>query len=434
MNEGESFSQEWGLYCEKEPKVSLISSVYFIGSLFGLLTSTAIFDQFGRKKGSLGGAVISLICVGISAIAPNYEALLLLRIVNGFSQIINYTGTYCWVLEMTPKSSRNLVSSTLRLNWSVSYFSLIGISYFLPYWRHTYAALAVINAICVIPLAVLPESPRFQLVRGMGEEAKKTLETLSRVTGNPLSFNRINLIYEVRVQNFLAQMKDFKEYNVMLKETLIAMYSWFGIAILSYCYSFGWNNIGYDMYTSYTLAATAQAIVFVASVPICNILGRKNTVIFFLLGTILCNLVSMINLYFSEEWSLALIASVVGSMNAHGVFAMMYLFVIERAPTSHCGMILSLGSGSARLGSFVAPQINLLYGVTSRRVPLGIYVGLALLSLAGIWTLPDTTGKCIPATPKEVRGFARGQESAKIDVIDEDTVFKNLETSDNEKL
>ena len=106
---------------------------------------------------------------------------------------------------------------------------------------------------------------------------------------------------------------------------------------------------------------------------------------------------------------------------------MMYLFIIERAPTSHSGMIFSLGSGSARLGSFLSPQVNLLYGVTDRRVPLGLYAGLAFLSLLGICAMPDTTGKNIPETPADIertkRGDATGNDKAEIN----GTVIENPE-------
>ena len=425
-----TFAQQWGLFCENEAKLTLISSIYFIGSFLGMLTSTGIFDRFGRKRGALFGAVISFVSVGLSTIAPNYEVLLLLRLLAGYSQIVSYTGTYCWIMELTPKSYRNLVSGTVRLNFSVSYFTLIGIAYWLDNWRYMYAACTVINAICILPLIVLPESPRFHLIRGMEKEAKSTLQSFSRITeskSGQFDLSKINLVYEIRVQNFFQQVKDFKDYPIMLKETLIAMYSWFMLACVSYGYSFGWSKIGHNIYTSCTFDAIGQSIVFVSAVPICTVLGRKNTILFFLLGSMTCNLIAMINYRISEQWTVELIASMVGAMSTNGAFLMMYLFIIERAPTSHSGMIFSLGSGSARLGSFLSPQVNLLYGVTNRRVPLGLYAGLAFLSLLGICAMPDTTGKNIPETPADIertkRGDATGNDKAEIN----GTVIENPE-------
>ena len=394
-----TFSVQWGLYCSKEAINTQISSVYFIGSLVGMLSLTAIYDQIGRKRGAWIGAVISMCSIGVSAVAPNYKVMILSRIITGFGQIIQSIGYFFWVLEFSPKSLRNFSTEMLLLSWSGSYFLLIALSYISHDWQYIYIGIAAINAISLLPLIILPDSPRFHLIRGMDKEAKKTLELLSRIAGNYISMDNITLIPTARPQNFFGQIKDFKIYPTMLKETLITMFTWFLISAVAHSYHFSWSKIGSNIYASYALAAMGETIILLSTVPICKLLGRKKTAIFYLTCTIVCNLVAMINVKIYKEWTLEFVASVVGSMSINGVYNMMYLMTIERAPSSHCGMILSLASAMARAGCFLGPQVNLLYGITTRRVPLGMYAGMALVSIFGILMLPNTTGMSIPETP-----------------------------------
>lgn len=424
-----TYSTDWGFYCGQETKSSLVSSVYYIGCVAGMLSSTAIFDQVGRKRGALIGGVITAVSVVVTVFAPNFEVLLIFRIITGFGQIIHYIGSYCWVLELTPKSFRNLVSATWRLNWTASHFLLIGLSYLLLNWRHIFIAVAVISIVALVPLLVLPESPRFQLIRGMEKEAKKTLQSLSSISGNRISLDKINLIYEVRVQNYMEQVKDYMIYPTLRRDTILVVFSWFMIAIVTCGYVYTWAKIGDDIYTSYSIAVLGEAIAFIGSVPICNLFGRKRTMLFFIAGTIASNFVAMIDLKLSDSWSLEHIASVVGFMFTSSAFMLMYLIIIERFPTSHSGMVFSLANVGARSGCFLGPQVNLLYGVTSRRVPQALYAGVGALAFVGMAFIPDTTGKPIPQIPGDMEvngcGKVRDGEKGMEETNNTDMVYKN---------
>ena len=398
-----TYSIEWGLYCGNEVKNTMITSVFLIGALIGMLASTAIYDRIGRKNGAIIGALIATVSVLMSALAPDYEVMLISRIAAGFGVVIQFMGFLCWVLEFCPESLRNLAVLFIMLGWAFSYFILIAISYFVHEWRHIYFSLAGMSAITLVPLVTLPESPRFHLVQGKDKEAKKTLELLAQVAGSKISIENIDLVYTIKTHTIIEQIKDFKAYPIMLKETLVTMFTWFLTSLVMYGYHFGWGKLSNNIYIAYAAAASSEVILPLATVPIVDYLGRKYAVVFFLISTITCNLVAMVNYQFKENWSVELLASLVGSMAITGAYNVMFLLTVERAPTSHCGMILSLGNGMARAGAIFSPHINLLYGITSRRVPLAIYAGIALLSLIGISVLSDTTGQAIPETPAQMR-------------------------------
>ena len=406
-----TFTTDWNIYCKNEAKLSLISSIYFFGALFGLLCSTAIFDRIGRKRGALLGCVIVTMGTAASAAAPNYQTLLILRVLSGFGLLINYTGSYCWIIEFAPTHLRNLVSGCYNLGWTCSYVMMVVLGYLIDKWEHLYLA---VSGLCVFSLAMffitpLPESPRFHLVRGRYEEAKKTLEYLSKISGHPISFGTVHLVYDKRVQNYFKQVKDFMKYPSMLKRSLLCMVGWFLAALITYAYTFGWSKIGSDLYTSYMFAALGGGLGYILSILVCRVLGRKRATLFFFGSVAVVNVIAMLDVDLSDTWTLEHVASLLGNVGILGAFAMLYLYTGELAPTSHRGMVMCLSSSCARVGSFIGPYVSLLYGVTDRKIPLALFAGLSVCAFVAVLFLPDTTGVGIPETPKDIEIVSEGK-------------------------
>ena len=176
-----TFTTDWNIYCKDEVKLSAISSVFFAGALAGLLCSTAVFDRLGRKRGAIFGGLLATLAITACSVVPNYETLLALRIISGFGLFINYTGTFCWIIEFAPSHFRNLANGLFGIAWIVSDLMMILLGYLIDEWQHLYMAL---SGVCLFSLAMffitpLPESPRFHLVRGEESKAKRTLLSLS---------------------------------------------------------------------------------------------------------------------------------------------------------------------------------------------------------------------------------------------------------------
>ena len=416
-----SFSTDWGFYCKTESKLSLMSSVLFLGTFVGLLCSSGLFEKIGRKRGALVGSVLCLVCVAASSVAPNYTVLFVLRILYGFGLSITNMGSYCWIAELVPNSLRNPVGCLFTLSgWTTGYLALIGISYYVHKWQYVYALVACMDAVAIIPffLPFLPESPKYALMKGKIGEVKKTLRLLARLCNKKISFEYTDFLYEKRErdQSYWEQIKDFKTHPIMLKETLLGMSVWFMVALVSYSYQFGWSKIGKDLYSIYCFASLGEAIAFIVYWPCCKWLGRRKGTMFFFLLIIAMNALAMLNIKFTEMWSLEHIASMIGSIGAGAAFTMIYLYTGELAPTTHRGMIFCLSSCCARIGSFIGPNVNLLYGVTDRRVPLALFAGLSFLACVAVFFLPDTTDRSVPETPFDVEELSRKKGKIEEDV------------------
>ena len=412
----QTFSTDWNIYCKDEAKLSLVSSFVFLGMFLGVLSSTAVFDRIGRKRGAMIGSFVNFAAVALSSAAPNYQLLLVLRIIYGFGLVMTYTGAYCWAVELVPQRLRNITSNIFALfAIKIGDLCLIGSSYFLNKWQYVYLTVAGINALALLLLFLcpIPGSPRFSLIKGRKEEAMETLKVLAEMSNNKIALDKIDLVFEKRDQSYLEQIKDFRSHPHMRRETLLGMSVWFTVALITISYQFGWSKIGagLELHSIYLIAAMGNSISYIVAVPLCRLLGRKKSLLFSLAWVIIMNGVASLDVKFSADWALEHVASIMGSMGASTAFVLAYLLSGELAPTSHRGMILCLSSSCARVGSFIGPYVNLLYGVADRRVPLALFAGLSLMACGVVWVLPDTTGRGVPETPGDVEILAKKERS-----------------------
>ena len=412
-SERTSFSMDWGLYCDSEAKFSTISSFFFIGATLGLLVSTAIFDRFGRRNGAIVGNLIGATATLIGTWAPSFEVMLVVRIFQGVGMFIQLTGIYCWALELTPAHLRSFANGFIMDIWTFGYMIVTLLGYLIPTWNYIFLAVAIINYVLTIPQLIYPISPRFALVRGREDEAKKTLESFSRLCNNEISMDTVRLTYKERAQNYWEQIKDFKTYPTFRKETLLGIVCWFIVAVLFYGFSFGWVRISSDLYTGHLAAAISKLVGYTSAIPGCNLLGRKKCMLTVLAIGLFSNLLAMPDVKISEDWTLEYVASLIGNLTCSAAFGVIYLYSGELAPTSHRGMVMSLSSASARVGSFTGTYVGLLYSVADRRVPLTVFAGLTCVFMASIFFMSDPTGRRIPETPIDVEILSGNKDFVK---------------------
>ena len=421
-----SFSVDWGIYCESEAKFSTISSFFFIGATIGLLVSTAVFDRFGRRNGAIVGNLVGATAALVGTWVPSYEVMLVVRIFQGIGMFIQLTGVYCWSLELTPSHLRSFTNGFIFSVWSVGYMVITLFGFLIPTWNYIFLAVAVLNFTLTIPLLIYPISPRFALVRGREEEAKRTLESYSRLCNNETSMDSVNLVYKKRVQNYFQQLKDFKTYPTLRKETILGVTCWFIVAVLFYGFSFGWVHISTDLYRGHLYAAIGKFVGFALAIPACNWFGRKKAILIILTIGLLSNFLAMPDVQISHDWTLEYVACLIGNLSCSTAFGVIYLYSGELAPTTHRGMVMSLSSASARVGSFTGTYAGLLYAIADRRVPLAVFAGLTCIFMGAVFFLSDPTGRRIPETPRDVEVLSGNDGFLKLhdDVEKEETTGK----------
>ena len=102
-------------------------------------------------------------------------------------------------------------------------------------------------AATAVVFSIYPESPRFQLFKGREKKARATFEKISRIFKTDEISEATELVYEDYDKGYLEQIKDFKNYPLMLKHTVLLMLTWLSIAFVTYGLNFSWDKLGTEI-------------------------------------------------------------------------------------------------------------------------------------------------------------------------------------------
>jgi MFS family permease len=406
-----SFAVDFGIYCDTESQKSNINSFYFLGALAGLLGSSSLYDLFGRKKVTLAGGLCAVSATVGMAFARNLQTILGLRVLQGFGVLIAMTGRFVWSMEFTPLRLRNMANTLLAITWPGGAGLLILVSYLVSDWRFVSGILSAVCFLCYLQLLFCPESPRFFAYHNREEEALEILNKMAKFYKNPpLPKNSLKSESNqgIKGEGFLKQIKAFYFYPAMLRRTLFLMVSWFIVSLFYYGLSFGWHKMSKNIFASQGFGSVSEVVACTVAFTLISTVGTKKTQMTAFLGIGVCFGIAMADVTLSSTWKLQQVACLIAIVFIGTEFINVYLYTAELSPTSHRGMIMSLCSGAARIGSFIGPYLSHLYDVLDRRIVLAIFGGVGLLTSVATWfLLENSTGLNIPEIPSDLPGRKR---------------------------
>ncbi|EER07554.1 hexose transporter, putative [Perkinsus marinus ATCC 50983] len=186
------------LYVFESPMTaSFFSAALTLGALIASLTGGPISERTGRRLALLIAGPLNVISFLIIALCKNVAALIIARLIGGWSMGICSFVCSVYISEVSPTSLRGFLGSCTQL--------LIGLGILLVYifgavcrtdgessdplaTSQTFCRWRLVSYICLIPGAVLtiamffaPETPRWLATRGGLQKAEETLRRLRGV-------------------------------------------------------------------------------------------------------------------------------------------------------------------------------------------------------------------------------------------------------------
>jgi len=167
-------------------------------STLAMMTAGPISDRFGRRPVLKVAAVLFTLSAIASAIAPDYLTLVIARMLGGFGVGAALIIAPMYIAEIAPADIRGRMVSFNQLNIVIG----ISVAYFSNFlilslgqsdlawaqslrmgdwtWRWMLGVEAIPAIVYFFALFLVPESPRWLVMRGKAEEA---LQILTRVSG-----------------------------------------------------------------------------------------------------------------------------------------------------------------------------------------------------------------------------------------------------------
>eukprot|EP00884_Botryococcus_braunii_P003828 jgi/Botrbrau1/13446/Bobra.0082s0050.1 len=188
---GSAVMCEWGVSATQE---SLLSTVVFIGVMFGCTAWGALADAKGRRMGFLASTLFTLVCGLASAAAPNFLWLLLLRGLVGLG-LGGAPVAVTLFLEWAPMGYRGTRLVLLQGFWTVGTVIEAGLAWLLlngAGWRWLLVASAVPLAALALLYPLVPESPFFLAAQGRLQDAEAELRQAAASLGKSLPYGTLS--------------------------------------------------------------------------------------------------------------------------------------------------------------------------------------------------------------------------------------------------
>ena len=160
---------------------------HLIGAMFiGMLLGSLIWGKLAERIGRKGAVIWSLASYGVislvSAFAPDYTTLYVLRLLSGVAAVGMMVVTFAHYQELLPVRQRGALTVYLASGWPIGMLLALGATVWLmPYGWRTVIAVSSLGGLWALVVARwVPESPYWLASVGRQPQARAVLARLSR--------------------------------------------------------------------------------------------------------------------------------------------------------------------------------------------------------------------------------------------------------------
>ncbi|KAG8521518.1 Solute carrier family 22 member 14, partial [Galemys pyrenaicus] len=229
-----SLVNEFDLVCDEDWNRDIVQTVFWSGVLIGSIVFGFLSDRLGRYPSTLL-SLLGLIVFGFgTAFVKSFHQYLFFRF--GVSQaVIGYLiSSVSLASEWLVGEHRAHAIILENCFFTAGILFLTGLASSLPHWR----LLFLVGGAPVFPLIsyiwLLPESPRWLMMKGKVEEAKKVLCHAACVNKKTIPLNLLDKLHLSSKKVTEASVLDFYSNSYLRKVASVMLCLWFSIGY-NYC-------------------------------------------------------------------------------------------------------------------------------------------------------------------------------------------------------
>jgi MFS family permease len=368
--------------------MSLLLAAWFVGLMIGASGFGVLSDRFGRRRVFLVSLVLYGVATLATGFAPGLISLLALRLIAGIGVGAEYSAINAAIAELVPSRSRGRASALVLNFWPLGSFVAALLAWLvlnaLPpdlAWRVVFGLGGLIALSAAWFRRHLPESPRWLLDAGRGEDARAIVAGIEagltdiRPPGSPPVLRRIGrqagqfgrLIRAYPGRLALGAALDFAEAS-----GYYGLFAFLPLVVLPTL-----HLPSGELPLFYLAGSLGAAVGGLAAAALLDRAGRGRTVIGFYLATAL-GLVAFANVTGMGAGAI-MIGFALVNMLATGSWIAAYPTFSELFPTALRATGIGASVTVGRIGAALSPFAVGYVG--ARSMPA------ALLMLAGFWAL-----------------------------------------------
>ncbi|XP_050311256.1 organic cation transporter protein-like isoform X2 [Anthonomus grandis grandis] len=403
---------EWNLTCDKAYMIATCNAMFMVGVMLGSIIFGETSDRWGRKLTFLISSILQVLFGVIAAFAPEFWTFAVARMIVGAAASGVFLVAYVMGLEMVGSSKRLVAGMVVFIFFSGGYMLIALFAKLLPNWRHLQLALTLPGILFIFYWWLIPESVRWLLSKNKTKEAKDIIQKCAKTNGVTIPDNILDdLLKEGEEEKspksesqMTASVIDLFKHSNLRKRSLIIFFDWCANNVTYYGLSWNTNNLGGNPYLNFVISGAVETPANIFTLLTLNRWGRKKILCGSMIvagSSLLATIITPSNL----EWLIILLA-MIGKISITVSYGTIYIFSAEQFPTVVRNAGLGASSTFARLGSIVAPYINIMAHYW-KPIPLLVFGSLAFTGGILSLILPETLNRKLPETIAEGEAFGR---------------------------
>ncbi|XP_067613661.1 solute carrier family 22 member 4-like isoform X2 [Eurosta solidaginis] len=398
-NEEVTISNEFGIYCEDEWKLSLVGTIGNVGQFMGIPLGGIVSDRYGRRTALAIYGFFSVIFGVSRSFAPTYNWFVAFEFLDNIVTSPIYPIGFILGIEFVGPKFRVGACSMIALLYVTGEIILGLVAKYFQNWRLILRIVYIPCAILVTYIWILPESVRWLLSQSKEEDAKKILKRAARMNRRKLSDGSLDkLILANRVK--LDSTSDGKfpikaAFSKLFWRIVNCSLCWIVNVLVYYGISLNAVLLDGNKYNNFIFVTLTEIPGFLLPFVIMSRLGRRYSVFgTMVLSGISCLLTALLP---KDAFVWRLVFFLLGKLMITAAFQTIYFYTSEIFPTNVRTSLLAFCSMVGRVGSMLAPQTPLL-AKYHESAPAILFAACAITS--GILALffPETKNTVLPTT------------------------------------
>ena len=398
-----------------------------VGSIAGVLCAGALSDKFGRKKTMIISALLFSISGIGCAIAANFDQLVIVRIIGGAG--IGIVSIVCplYISEISPASYRGRMVSLYQLAVTFGFLAAYLMNYYLlklsadfsssnpmlqkifatEAWRGMLGMEALPAVLFLFVIALIPESPRWLIVRNNESAA---VAVLSKIYEDKelISFqiSETKLMLQNQGKSDIKMLVQPGIFKAVLIGCAIAMLGQFmGVNAVLYYGPSIFESSGLssgDSLFYQSLIGVVNMATTILALFIIDKVGRKKLVYVGVTGMILTLILIGVYFLYGQTWGLSGVFLLICFLAyiffcAGSISAVIFVFLSEMYPTKIRGLAMSVAGFSLWVGTYLVGQLTpWMLETLSPSGTFFLFAAMCIPYMLIVWKLmPETAGKSL---------------------------------------